>query len=137
MTAKEFLRQVRTIDRRIEEQLERLERMRARLEAGRSSNLTGMPRGGSTDWTATADQVIALEQRYNAKIREMCRLKQAAQDAIDQVEEAQLREVLELYYLDGFTWEQVAETMRLDLRWVYRLHGRALMRIRVPDGIDH
>ena len=111
--------------------------MRARLEAGRSSNISGMPRGGAVDWTVTADRVIELEQRYNEKIREMCRLKQAAQDAIDLVEEARLRELLELYYLDGYTWEQVAETMHLDLRWVYRLHGRALMRIRVPDGIDH
>ena len=134
VTAKEFLRKVREIDRRIDETLERLGRMRARLEAGRSSNLSGMPRGGAVDWTVTADRVIELEQRYNEKIREMCRLKQAAQDAIDQVEEAQLREILELYYLDGYTWGQVAEVMHLDLRWVYRLHGRALMRIRVPDS---
>ena len=134
VTAKEFLRKVREIDRRIDETLERLGRMRARLEAGRSSNLSGMPRGGAVDWTVTADRVIELEQRYNEKIREMCRLKQAAQDAIDQVEEAQLREILELYYLDGYTWRQVAEVMHLDLRWVYRLHGRALMRIRVPDS---
>ena len=137
MTAKEYLRKVRDIDRRIDETLERLQRMRARLEAGRPSNISGMPRGGAVDWTVTADRVIELEQRYNEKIREMCRLKRAAQDAIDLVEEARLRELLELYYLDGFTWEQVAETMHLDLRWVYRLHGRALMRIRVPDGIDH
>lgn len=137
MTAKEYLRMVRDIDRRIDETLERLQRMRARLEAGRSSNISGMPRGGAVDWTVTADRVIELEQRYNEKIREMCRLKQAAQDAIDLVEEARLREVLELYYLDGYTWEQVAETMHLDLRWVYRLHGRALMRICVPDTIDH
>ena len=137
MTAKEFLRKVREIDRRIVETLERLERMRARLEAGRSSNLSGMPRGGAVDWTVTADKVIELEMRYNEKIREMCRLKQSAQDAIDQVEEAKLREVLELYYLDGYTWEQVANTMHLDLRWVYRLHGQALMRVRVPDAFDH
>ena len=137
MTPKEFLRRVREIDRRIDETLERLDRMRARLEAGRSSNLSGMPRGGALDWTETADRVIELERRYNSQIRDMCRLKQAAVDAIDRVEEASLREVLELYYLDGYTWERVAETMHLDLRWVYRLHGRALQQIIVPEDIDH
>jgi len=136
MTAKEFLRQARDADRRIDEAMERLERMRAKLEAGRMSNLTGMPRGGAVDWTETADRVIELEKRVNARIREMVRQKQAAMDAIDRVEEARLREVLELYYLDGYTWEQVAEQMDLSDRHVKRLHGIALLRVKVPkeDG---
>lgn len=136
MTAKEFLRTARDADRRIDEAMERLERMRAKLEAGRMSNLTGMPRGGALDWTETADRVIELERRVNARIREMVRQKQAAMDAIDRVEEARLREVLELYYLDGYTWEQVAEQMDLSDRHVKRLHGIALLRVKVPkeDG---
>lgn len=138
MTAKEFLRQARDADRRIDEAMERLERMRAKLEAGRMSNLTGMPRGGAVDWTETADRVIELEKRVNARIREMVRQKQAAMDAIDRVEEARLREVLELYYLDGYTWEQVAEQMGMSDRHVKRLHGVALLRVKVPeeDGND-
>lgn len=137
MTAKEFLRQARDADRRIDEAMERLERMRAKLEAGRMSNLTGMPRGGAVDWTETADRVIELEKRVNARIREMVRQKQAAMDAIDRVEEARLREVLELYYLDGFTWEQVAEQMDLSDRHVKRLHGIALLRVKVPEEVEH
>ncbi len=97
------------------------------------SQITGMPRGGSGDWTQTADRLIELEQAVNARTRELVRWKQAAMAAIDAVEESRLREVLELYYIDGFTWEQVAATMELDLRWVYRLHGRALMMVRVPE----
>ena len=100
------------------------------------SNLTGMPRGGAVDWTETADRVIELEKRVNARIREMVRHKQAAMDAIDAVEEARLREVLELYYIDGLTWDKVAETMQLDRRWVTRLHGKALLRINMPEGIE-
>ena len=135
MTAKEFLRQVRTIDRRIDETTERLDRLRAKLEAGRMSQITGMPRGGTMDWTETADRIIELERRVNAKVRDMCRMKQAAMDAIDAIEEPKLREVLELYYLDGFTWEQVAESMGLkDVRWAYVLHGRALLQVRIPEN---
>lgn len=133
MTAKEFLRQIRTVDRRVEETAERLQRIRARLEAGRMSNITGMPRGGGVDWTETADRVIELERRLQAQISEMCRQKQAAIEAIDRVEEARLREVLELYYLDGYTWEQVAERMELSDRHVKRLHGIALLRVKVPE----
>ena len=137
MTAKEFLRRARNVDRRVDEATERVDRLRAKLEAGRMSRITGMPRGGASDWTETVDRLIELEQGVNARIREMCRLKRLAQEAIDRVDEARLREVLELYYIDGFTWEQVARTMGLDIRWVYRLHGQALLRVKVPEEFDH
>lgn len=132
MTAKEFLRRARTVDRRLDEAQERVERMRARLEAGRMSSITGMPRGGAQDWTETADRLIELEKRVNARIRELVRWKLAAIDAIDRVEEANLREVLELYYIDGFTWEQVARRMGVTERWALILHGRALLKVNVP-----
>ena len=137
MTAKEFLRRARSVDRRVDEASERVERLRERLEAGRMSRLTGMPRGGSGDWTQTADRLIELEQAVNQRTRELVRWKLSAIDAIRQVEEPRLAEVLELYYIDGFTWEQVAQRMGVDVRWVYRLHGKALMMVRVPEEIDH
>ena len=133
MTAKEFLRRARSIDRRIDEATERVERLRARLESGRMSSITGMPRGGASDWTVTADRLIELERDVNARVRDMCRLKRLAQEAIDRVDDARYRELLELYYIDGFTWEQVAETMEYDVRHVTRLHGEALLKVRVPE----
>ena len=69
-----FFRQVRDINRRIEREEEQLERLRARLESGRLSNLTGMPRGGDGDWTDAVD--------YLMKPVETERLKQA----LDKVE---------------------------------------------------
>lgn len=136
MTAKEFLRRARAVDRRVDEATERVERLRAKLEDGRMSSVTGMPRGGSGDWTQTADRLIELEQAVNERTRELVHWKLAAIDAIRAVEEPRLAEVLELYYIDGFTWEQVAERMALDLRWVYRLHGKALMMVRVPEEVE-
>lgn len=135
MTAKQFLRAVRGIDRRIDNETEQLERLRAKLEAGRLSAITGMPRGGSSDWTDTANALVVLEQRLNARVREMVQLKLAAMDAIERIEKLRYREVLTYYYLYGQTWERVSETMQLDLRWVYRLHGLALREVAVPEGI--
>ena len=132
MTAKEFLRRARNIDRRVDEATERVKRIRARLEAGRMSSVTGMPRGGGADWTETTDRLIELERGVNARIREMCKLKRLAQEAIDRVDEARLREVLELYYIDGFNWEQVAQRMGITERWALILHGRALLMVAVP-----
>lgn len=137
MTAKEFLRRARGVDRRVDEAQERVERLRARLESGRQSQLTGMPRGGSSDWTQTADRLIELEQAVNARTRELVRWKLAAIDAIRAVEEPRLAELLELYYIDGYTWDRVAERMNLDKRWLFRLHGKALLLVTVPPEFDH
>ena len=137
MTAKEFLRRARDLDRRVDEAQERVDRLRAKLEAGRLSRVTGMPRGGGADWTETADRLIELERVVNARTREWVRWKLDAIDAIRSVGEPRLAEVLELYYIDGFTWEQVAQRMGLDQRWVYRLHGRALMMVKVPEEVEH
>ena len=136
MTAKEFLRMARGVDRRIDRATERVERLRARLEAGRLNQITGMPRGGNSDWTETADKLIELEQIVNARVREMCTVKRLAMEAIEAVEEMRYREVLELYYLDGFTWEKVAETMGYDVRHATRLHGKALQKVKVPQEIQ-
>ena len=133
MTAKEFLRRARGMDRRIDEATERVMRLRARLETGRMAQISDMPRGGGSDWTDTANALIDLEHTMNARIREMCKVKRLAMEAIEAVEEMRYREVLELYYLDGYTWEKVAEQMGYDVRHVTRLHGKALLKIKIPD----
>lgn len=133
MTAKEFLRRARNVDRRVDEATERVDRLRAKLEAGRMSQITGMPRGGASDWTDTADALIELERGVNARIREMCRLKRLAQEAIDAVDDSRLREVLELYYIDCLSWERVAERIGKDIRTVFRRHGQGLLQVKVPE----
>ena len=108
LTAKEFLRRAREVNRRVNEAQERVDRLRAKLESGRMSSVTGMPRGGGADWTETADRLIELEMVLNAQTRELVRWTRAAIEAIRAVEEPKLAEVLELYYIDGlggrFCW---------------------------------
>ena len=133
MTAKEFLRRAREVDRRVDEATERVERIRTKLESGRMSSITGMPRGGGSDWTETADKLIELERVVNERTRELVRWKLAAIDAIRAVEEPRLAEVLELYYIDGFNWSQVAEKMHYSEVQIWRLHGQALTMVRVPE----
>lgn len=136
MTAKEFLRRAREVDRRVDEAQERVDRLRAKLESGRMSSVTGMPRGGGADWTETADRLIELERVVNAQTRELVRWKLAAIEAIRAVNEPKLAEVLELYYIDGMTWEQVAQRMEITERWAQTLNGRALPMVAVPKEMS-
>lgn len=134
MTAKDFLLRAWHIDERIDRKIEERERLTAKLTAGRMATLSGMPRGGRFDWTDAVSKVIAIDDSIKAEIMELCRVKREVNDAIEAVEEIRLRRVLELRYRNYMRWESIADEMGYDVRQVYRIHGEALLKIRVPKG---
>ena len=44
--------------------------------------------------------------------------------------------VLEKRYLCFQSWEQIAVEMGYDLRWLYRIHGKALEEVKAILGIE-
>lgn len=137
MTAKEFLMQAWKIDDRIDERIEERERLLAKLTAGRGTNLTGMPRGGRYDWTDAVSRVIEADRAIAAEITRLCAVKRQVNEAIEAVADGRRRRVLELRYRNYMRWEQIADVMGYDVRWVYRLHGEALLDVVVPDDLRH
>lgn len=87
------------------------------ISSGRISDTTG----------SQAVQAITAEERLCADIDHWQRLKDEAAEMISQLANPVERDVLTLYYLSGLTWEQAASTLHMDVRNVYRIHGRALV----------
>lgn len=133
MTAKEYLLQAWNIDRRIEAKIEERDRLRAKLEAGRMTRLTGMPRGGGGDWTDTVSRVIELDRQISGEIMQLCAVKREVNAAIEAVEPIRYREILALRYRNYMRWEEIAETMGYDKRYMFKIHGRALRAVRLPE----
>jgi DNA-directed RNA polymerase specialized sigma24 family protein len=129
MNAKRFLSRAYHIDQKIERRTEEAARLRSRLEKA-TAQLTGMPRGGNSDWTDTEVKVLELEEQIKAEIERLCQVKREIREAIDQVEDKRYRELLEMRYLSGFTFEQIAVAMHYDWRHVMRLHGEALAAVQ-------
>lgn len=71
-----------------------------------------------------------------AKIDELVRERSVVRDALDKIPDIRHRGVLELYYIEGLTWKQVAECMSYSLRWVMKLHRAALKQLKeeAQDG---
>jgi len=132
MTAKEFLGLAWRIDGRIEHRIEERERLNSRLTSGRLTNLSGMPRGGQYDWTNAADSVVEMDKQIGEEINELCRIKRLVNEAIDAVEDWRYRQVLEMRYRNYMGWDKIAEELEYDPRHVQRLHGEALLEVRVP-----
>ena len=74
-------------------------------------------------------EACAEEMEKEATAMERCMLEVKA--VIASVSDEVLRRILELRYINGSTWEQIAEKMNYTWRHILRLHGEALKRVIV------
>lgn len=132
MTAKDFLLQAWQIDERIETRIEERERLYSMLTSPRTAQLTGMPRGGGGDWTNALIAISDLSNAIAREIMDLCRIKREVIEAIDSVEDVHLRRILELRYRLYHSWDAIAKETGYTIRNVYELHGKALLRVKVP-----
>ena len=131
MTKKEYLSQVYKMDKRIRILQGKVEKLRASLEY-HSPSLESGGGGGSPDKMPDTISKIMEYEQHAAQLQAAYVDKYIEIDrAIHSVEDDTLREVLERRYLLYQKWEQIAQEMHRDLRWVYRLHGKALNCIKV------
>lgn len=136
MTAKEYLSRGWMIERRIRMAEDRLGRLSMRA-AALKSHAPKKKRGGKyvQEWTEAKDAMCDAERRMFAEIAALYQTQAEVRAAIDTVEDVRLRALLEYRYLGYMTWPRVAEMMGYELRTVTRLHGKALMAVRLPaDG---
>ena len=133
MTARDFLGQMRTLDKRIEQRLEELARLKSQLTRA-TALISDMPRGGGrTDWTDTLAHAMELEERLADDVSDMIATKSLIRNAIDQVEDGRYRLLLEKRYIIGKSWRAIAREMNYDESWIYVMHQRALKKVVVPE----
>ena len=77
------------------------------------------------------DKVDELERKITQAIDELADVRKEIEDVLGQLEDEKLRRLMEYRYIDGLTWEQVAEKMHYSWRHTCRLHGEALDKINM------
>ncbi|MEG0935705.1 MAG: hypothetical protein RSJ41_08950 [Clostridia bacterium] len=128
MTAKEYLQQAFRIDQRINGKLEMVARLRESATKV-TTNISDMPRASSPNlqtMESTVAKLVDLEADINRDVDALVDLKREIIDTIGTLDKPEHQMVLESRYLCYKSWEQIALEMNVQLRWVYRLHGRAL-----------
>lgn len=136
MTAKEYLSQAFRLDQRINSKIEQVASLNE-LATKCTSSLTGMPRNPNYATSTMADavvKIIDLQTEINRDIYRLVSLKREIVTAIKAIENPEYQTLLEKRYLCFLTWEQIAVDMGYDLRWIYRIHKRALEKIYVPNS---
>ena len=128
MTAKEYLGQAYRLDQRINSKIEQVASLNE-LAAKCTSSLTGMPRNPNRASSTMADavaKIIDLQAEINRDIDRLVDLKREIVSVIKSIDNLEYQTLLEKRYLCFLTWEQIAVDMGYELRWLYRLHHRAL-----------
>ena len=135
MNAKEYLSQVMHIDQRINSKLEQVTRLRENA-TNCTAALSDMPRPDSPNiqrMEETICKIVDLEHEINADIDQLVDLKADARKAINAVTDPDQQLILELRYLCYKPWLEIAEAMGYSEAGVYKLHGKALRKIHVPE----
>ncbi|MBR1886478.1 MAG: DUF1492 domain-containing protein [Schwartzia sp.] len=128
MNAKEYLRQAWNIDQRIKDKMEQLKRLKE-MSTNVTSVISDMPRRATPNPQKMEDAVLRLaemESEIDADISSLVNLKIEIMQTIWQVEDANCRTLLEMRYISFKSWEEIAAAMGITVRWLHRLHAKAL-----------
>ncbi len=74
-------------------------------------------------------KIIDLEGRINAEVDHLVNLREEIVAMIREIPDYNQREILWLRYINGWTWEKIAESLDFSYQWVCVLHGRGLENI--------
>lgn len=130
MTAKQYLRQIRTLNRRIDSLLAQKDRIKQMAEGASGVCYDTVKVQTSLNphrQEHAVYRLIELEERITDEIDRYIDMREEAERRILRIQSQTEQAVLRNYYLTGLTWEQVAELMSYDLRYLFKLHGRALI----------
>lgn len=113
--------------RRLEEKLALLE---VKLNSVKSPSLSGMPRGGVpvTMEDLVADK-IELEARIKRLNRKKSSLKSQILEEIDSLEDPRYCEILEAFFIDCLSLDDIADKEGYTVRHVYRLYSEAVTQL--------
>lgn len=125
---KEYLSQAFRIDQRIQSKMEQVASLND-LATRATVTYSDMPGSGTRNIHRMEDailSIIELEAEINNDICKLVDTKKDIVHKIKSVENTEYQTLLELRYLCFKPWEKIAVDMGYDLRWLYRLHHRAL-----------
>ena len=127
----EYLRRALVLDMQIDAYFERIQKLRARAERrtaayGRDKVSASASVDSRMDVVA---RIVDAERDLDERIDRMIAARAEIQDTIEHVANEKMRALLQMRYLNGRTWEDIADQMNYSTRNVYNLHSAALKAV--------
>lgn len=140
---KQRLESYAALQRKIDNQIERLENLIATKGSPSTPNLTGLPSGGG-DGTSKIERQVARKDELEEKIRRMIKeerqLRRELEQLIEKLKNPDEQTVIEMRYIDRAKWWTVCAALystepdyneKADkyLKRTFKLHGSALQAL--------
>ena len=140
---KQRLESYAALQRKIDNQIERLENLIATMGSPSTQNLTGLPSGGG-DGTSKIERQVARKDELEEKIRRMIKeerqLRRELEQLIEKLKNPDEQTVIEMRYIDRAKWWTVCAALystepdyeeKADkyLKRTFKLHGSALQAL--------
>ena len=132
MKAKEYLMQIKRLDSIISNKQEEVARLEE-LVTSTNALSTGdrVQSSGTQDKLGdTVSKICDLKRELALDIARLIEVRGEIIKVIDQVEDADLIDLLYKKYYQFKTWEKIACDMNYTYRWVTKLHGKALAEVQ-------
>lgn len=129
MNTKEYLSQAIWLNHMIEIKLEQLETLRSLSMKVTSSHTKDKVQSGNIEKSkmeSTIVKMMDLENEINDDIDRFVDLSRDIKNTVNKMKGMNKQLLLELRYLNGKGWDEIAIIMGYDPRTVYRIHGKAL-----------
>ena len=99
--------------------------------------LTGMPGGGkgADKLPRAVERIEQARAELAAQVEQCQRVRAEVAEVIEQVDNVRALEILRRRYMLGQRWEQIAADMRVDERWMRRLHHRTVDRMTLESPV--
>lgn len=119
MDAKDFLKQVRKIDILVDNKQREIDRLK---------NKAYYPKNNSFE--STMVKVIDYGKELNSMIDTLIDKKKEVQAVVDQIDNADMIDIIYKRYFLFETWEQIAEDKNYTFQWLHKLHAKALKKVQ-------
>ena len=138
MEPKEYLNQIRYIDKDIQSRIQEKSQLRSSIELKTTSfndNKVQETQAGRFDDKYA--KYIEVSETINAKIDELINLKMRVSNEIDQLDKSEHRILLRMRYINLQSFEEIAVGMSYNIRHIHRIHGDALSEFGKAVTVRH
>ncbi|BED92048.1 MAG: hypothetical protein CfP315_0621 [Candidatus Improbicoccus pseudotrichonymphae] len=125
---KEFLNQSYKIEKRIDSKLEQIKTLKVLAEKVNSvfSDMPKNPVMNPHVMEETISKLVDLEAEISDDLKDLVKTKEEAIHFIKSIENKEFQMILELRYLCHKSWENISDNLGYDLRYTFKIHGKAL-----------
>ena len=131
MNVKEYLSQAMWLDQTINSKIKHVESLRSLAMKVTTDTSRERVSGGPIDRSPmekTIVKIVDLENEINAEIDRLVDLKTDILKSINRLKDPVCQLLLELRYVQGQSWEDVALALGYSERTIFSIHGRALKK---------